>query len=48
MKWDHGDAKRPEAKNEGPTIIILGIMTEEWGELKHGNRCVIVFPPICC
>jgi hypothetical protein len=48
MKWDHGNAKRPEAKNEGPTIMILGMMTEEWGELKYGNRCVIIFPPICC
>jgi hypothetical protein len=23
--------------------MISGMMTEEWGELKHGDKCVIVF-----
>ena len=43
MKWDHGDAKKPEAKNGGPIIMISGMMTEEWGELNHGDRCIVVF-----
>jgi hypothetical protein len=37
MKWDHADAKRPEEKNEGPSLMISGMMTQEWGELKHGD-----------
>ena len=29
----HVDAKQPENKNEGPSLM----MTEEWGELRHGE-----------
>ena len=35
MKWDHAEAKQPEEKNEGPSLMISGIMTQEWGELKY-------------
>ena len=35
MKWDHADAKQPEEKNEGPSLMISGMLTQEWGELKH-------------
>ena len=37
-KWDHADAKQPEEKNEGPSLMILGMLTQEWGELKHGDQ----------
>lgn len=29
--------------NEGPTIMISGMMMEKWGELKHDDRCIVVF-----
>ena len=34
-KWDHIDAKQPENKNEGPSLMMSCMMTEEWGELRH-------------
>ena len=37
-KWDHTDGKQPEEKNEGPSLMILGMLTQEWGELKHGDQ----------
>jgi hypothetical protein len=37
-KWDHADAKQPEEKNEGPSLMISGMLTQEWGELKHGDQ----------
>ena len=37
MKWDRVDAKQPEEKNEGPSLMISGMLTQEWGELKHGD-----------
>jgi hypothetical protein len=39
-KWDHADAKQPEEKNEGPSLMILGMLTQEWGELKHRDLWV--------
>ncbi|KAF8218920.1 hypothetical protein L208DRAFT_1345617, partial [Tricholoma matsutake] len=36
-KWDHADAKQPEEKNEGPSLMILGMLTQEWGELEHND-----------
>ena len=36
-KWDHVDAKQPEKKNKGPLLMISGMLTQEWGELKHGD-----------
>ncbi|KAG2124867.1 hypothetical protein DEU56DRAFT_703926, partial [Suillus clintonianus] len=36
-KWDHEDAKQPEAKGEGPSLMVSGMLTEEWGELRHGD-----------
>ena len=36
-KLDHADAKKPEEKNEGPSLMISGMLTQEWGELKHGD-----------
>ena len=39
-KWDHVDAKQPEEKNEGPSLMILGMLTQEWGKLKHGDQWV--------
>jgi len=37
-KWNHADAKQPEEKNEGPSLMISGMLTQEWGELKHGDQ----------
>jgi hypothetical protein len=37
-KWDHADTKQPEAKNEGASLMVSGLLTEEWGELRHGDR----------
>ena len=38
-KWDHADAKQPEEKNEGLSLMISGMLTtQEWGELKHGDQ----------
>lgn len=37
-KWDHADAKQPEEKNEGPSLMISGMLTQEWGKLKHGDQ----------
>ena len=37
-KWDHADAKQPEEKNEGPSLMISGMLTQGWGELKHGDQ----------
>jgi len=31
-------AKQPEEKNEGPSLMISGMLTQEWGELKHGDE----------
>jgi len=28
-KWDHADAKWPEEKNEGPLLMILGMLKQE-------------------
>jgi len=36
-KWDHADTKQPEEKNEGQSLMISGMLTQEWGELKHGD-----------
>jgi hypothetical protein len=36
-KWDHADAKQPEEKNEGPSLMISGMLTQEWGELEHNG-----------
>jgi len=36
-KWDHAEAKQPKEKNEGPSLMISGMLTREWGELKHGD-----------
>lgn len=36
-KCDDADAKQPEEKNEGPLLMILAMLTQEWGELKHGG-----------
>jgi hypothetical protein len=58
-KWDHEDAKQPEAKGEGPSLMVSGMLTEEWGELRHVDRCVetslsfliVTLPPVnpeCC
>ena len=58
-KWDYEDAKQPEAKGEGPSLMVSGMLTEEWGELRHGDRCVetslsfliVILPPAnpeCC
>ena len=37
-KWDHTDGKQPEEMNEGPSLMISGMLTQEWGELKHGDQ----------
>jgi hypothetical protein len=37
MKWDHADAKQSKEKNEGPSLMISDMLTQEWGELKHGD-----------
>ena len=39
-KWDHADAKQPEEKNEGPSLMILGMLTQEWDELEHNGEWV--------
>lgn len=36
-KWDHADAKQPEEKKEEPSLMILGMLTQEWGELEHNS-----------
>ena len=36
-KWDHANAKQPEEKNKGPSLMILGMLTQEWGELEHNG-----------
>ena len=36
-KWNHADAKQPEEKNEGPSLMISAMLTQEWGELKHNG-----------
>ena len=36
-KWDHANAKQPEEKNEGPSLMISGMLTQEWGEMEHNG-----------
>ncbi|KAG2158774.1 uncharacterized protein EDB93DRAFT_1064563, partial [Suillus bovinus] len=46
MKWDHKDTKQPETKGEGPSLMVSGMLTEEWGELRHGNsESQVLFKP---
>ena len=37
-KWDHTDAKQPEEKNEGPSLMISAMLNQEWGKLKHRDQ----------
>jgi hypothetical protein len=37
-RWTKADVKQPEEKNEGPSLMISGMLTQEWGKLKHGDQ----------
>jgi hypothetical protein len=40
--WSHkNDKATPQKKGEGTSLMVLDFLTTEWGQLTHGDECVL-------